>query len=339
MNNMRQVILSQHQQIPHSLEVNKNVTIDCDCDSIILAGMGGSGHPGDLLNALGVTTKPLFVHRNYDLPLDYLARMGLTRPLIVASSYSGNTEESLTAYHQAHAKGLPILASASGGQLEQLAIKDGHPFCRIDFTDMQPRHTLFAAFTGIYTALKNSGLAADIDDELLRATSVLKKVTPDLEAPGQILAAKIKGKVPVYYSSDNLGFATKNLKIQTNENAKYPGFWNTFPELNHNELVGFSKLKESDNPNQFFVLIMRDPDDHPRVQARIDVTTDLYREWGVEVEHFEVKGDTLLTKTFYAVTFGLWLTKSLAESMNIDPIPVDGVEGFKSQLIKIAGDI
>lgn len=349
---MREVILNQHEQITHSLEVNKDVKIDlpalpagqaggrqaADCDSIILAGMGGSGHPGDLLNALGITTKPLYVHRNYDLPLEYLANMGLTSPLFIASSFSGNTEESLTGYEQAKKENIPILASASGGKLEKLAGKNNTPFCHIDYADMQPRHALFAAFTGIYTALKNSGLAKDIDEELTRVAEVIKNVAPELEAPAKTLAAQIKDKIPVYYASDNLGFAAKNMKIQTNENAKYPGFWNVIPESNHNELIGFSKLKELNNPNKFFVLMLRDPDDHPRNAARIEATTNQYRDWGAEVEHFEVKGSSPLEKTFYAVTFGLWLAKSLAEVCGIDPIPVDGVEGFKAQLVEIAGE-
>ena len=251
MDNMREVILSQYKQITHSLEVNKDVKVSTslpaeqDFDSIILCGMGGSGHPGDLLNALSLHTVPLYVHRNYNLPADYLAGMNLNHPLVIASSYSGNTEETLTAYQAAQKKGFPLLGSAAGGTLKEWAKRDGVPFSSIDYPNMQPRHTLFAAFTGIYRALKNSGLAPDITSDLKHTAYVLAKITPDLESPAKKLAHAIKGKVPVYNSSDSLGFAAKNFKIQTNENAKYPGFWNTFPELNHNELIGFSKLKES----------------------------------------------------------------------------------------------
>jgi len=336
---MRKVILSAHEQIGHSLDVNKEVKVEGEFDSIILTGMGGSGHPGDLLNALGVTSVPLYVHRNYDLPLAYLGHMGFSSTLAVISSYSGYTEEPLTAYQAAQKIGLPIMASAAGGQLEKWADRDGVPFCKIDFVGMQPRLTLFAAFTGIYAGLRNSGLAENIDDDLRRVEKVLGEKISSLEDTGKELAKKIKDKVPVYLATDTLGFAAKNFKIQTNENAKYPAFWNTFPELNHNELVGFSKLNEMNNPNKFFFLILRDEDDHPRNKARIDVTTDLYRKWGAQVEHFNVVGDTLLEKLFYAVSLGLWTTYFLALEYKIDPIPVDGVEDLKAKLKEVAGDI
>lgn len=337
MSDMREVILSQHKQITHSLEVNKDVKVEGQFDSIILCGMGGSGHPGDLLNALSLPAVPLYVHRNYDLPTDYLTGMNLNRPLVVASSYSGNTEETLTAYQAAQQQSFSLLGSAAGGTLKEWTERDGVPFTLIDYPGMQPRHTLFAAFAGIYSALKNSHLAQDITDDLKRTARVLAKITPELKSPAKELARAIKGKVPVYNSSDNLGFAAKNFKIQTNENAKYPSFWNTFPELNHNELIGFSKLKEAKNPNQFIVVMLHDDNDHPRIKARMAVTAELYREWGAEVVDFTARGETLLEKIFYTVTFGLWTTMFLAEFYDIDPIPVEGVESFKAKLKEIAG--
>lgn len=336
---MKDVILKQAEQIRHSLAVNEKVKITGNFDSIILAGMGGSGHPGDLMNALGLATKPLFVHRNYDLPLSYLGGIGCTKTLAIASSYSGNTEEALSAYQHARANNIPLLASSAGGQLKELAEKDNVPFCLIDYPAMQPRHTLLAAFTGIYVALKNSGLARDITGELLRVADKLDEITPTLAEPGRALADKIKGKIPVYMSSDNLGFAAKNFKIQTNENAKYPAFWNTFPELNHNEMVGFSKMAQTNNPNKFLALMIHDPADHPRNVARMKVTADLYESWGVTVEHFEARGTTLLEKIFYTVTFGLWTTYFIAKEHGVDPIPVDGVEDFKTKLKEVAGII
>jgi len=335
---MRDVILGQTEQIPRSMEVNMDVKITGDFDSIILAGMGGSGHPGDLLNALGLATKPLFVHRNYDLPIEYLKGMGLTKPLLFASSYSGNTEETLTAYESAKENNIPIMASAAGGTLEEWAKRDGTPFCKIDFAGMQPRHTLFAAFTGIYTALKNSGLARDIDEDLQRVATILSQATPGLEEPGKQLAKLLKGKTPVYMATDSLGFAAKNFKIQTNENAKTPGFWNQFPELNHNEMVGFSEtIQTDDSPGKFHAVILHAQDDHPRSKTRMDVTTELYKEWGVGVSHFDIPGTSRLEELFYAITLGLWTTYYLALEYGLDPVPVNGVENFKGKLEELGG--
>ncbi len=334
---MRDVILNQHEQIQRSLDVNKEIKIEGQFDSIILAGMGGSGHPGDLLNALSLAKAPLYVHRNYDLPITYLAHMGLMKPLIIISSYSGNTEEALSSYQAARNHSLPIMVSSAGGELAQQAQSHGVPWIRVAFTDMQPRHTLLAAFTGIYAALKNSGLAEDVTSDLQAASEFLQKNMVAWEESARELAEKIKGRIPVYISSDSLGFAVKNFKIQTNENAKYPAFWNTFPELNHNEMVGFSQLKEMKNNNKFIVIMLRDNDDHPRNKIRLDVTADLYTKWGVTVEQFPVRGKTLIEKIFGAVMFGLWTTYYLAKEYGIDPLPVEGVETFKAKLKETAG--
>jgi len=197
---------------------------------------------------------------------------------------------------------------------------------------MQPRHTLFASFTGMATVLKNSGLAEDISDDLKRVAQVLDEEIPKLEEAGKEMAKNLKGKTPVFAASETLSFVAHNFKIQTNENAKTPGFYNTFPELNHNELVGFTKPQAD-----FYVLLILDDDDHPRIKARMSVTEGLYKEWGVEVGQFEVKGSTLLEKTLYAIGFELWTTYYLAKEYGVDPVPVEGVESFKARLKEVAG--
>lgn len=330
---MKEIILKSPDQIRHSIEVNKNVRISGDFDSIILAGMGGSGHPGDLLNALGLTNLPLTVYRSYGLP-----RIYGKKPLVIASSYSGNTEESITAYQSAKQKGYGLAVNTAGGKLEEYAKADKAPLIKIDYAGFQPRHTLNASVTGLATALANSNLAQDISADLLRIADVLDKKIPSLENAGKELAQKLKNSVPVFTSSNALAFAAKNFKIQTNENAKTPAFWNEFPELNHNEMVGFS------NPNQdysgkFHVVILRDADDNPRTKARMDVTKELYESWGVAVTEFAVEGRTLAEKIFYAVSFGLWTTYYLALEYGTDPVPVAGVENFKKKLEDIAGKV
>ncbi len=197
---------------------------------------------------------------------------------------------------------------------------------------MTPRKTLFAAFTGLAVALANSNLADNISSELFRVAGVLDTKIAALEEPAKRLAATLKGVTPVFTASDTLAFAAFNFKIQTNENAKTPAFWNYFPELNHNEMVGFT------NPQaKFQVVMLRDASDHPRVQARMDVTKELYKEWGVATTDFEVRGENLLEKMFYAISFGLWTTYYLALEYNIDPIPVEGVENFKKRLKEVLG--
>lgn len=333
MSDMREVILNSPQQISHSMEVNKDVQVEGSFDSIILAGMGGSGHPGDLLNALHLPKVPLTVHRSYNLPKIYGQK-----PLVIASSYSGNTEESITAYQEAKAKGFGLMVNTAGGRLEEFAKKDQAPLVKIDFQDMQPRHTLFASFVGLATALAHSNLASDISEDLKRVEAVLMEKIPTLEEGAKELAKKLKNNVPVFTSSPVLAFAAKNFKIQANENAKTPAFWNEFPELNHNEMVGFSNLP-ADYSAKFHAVMLTQDADHPRIKARMDVAEELYKSWGVEVTRFQVEGATQLEKLFTAVSFGMWTTYYLALEYGIDPIPVAGVENFKKKLEEVAGKI
>lgn len=327
---MRDIIRHQAEHIRTSLAVNQNVRVEGNFDAIILVGMGGSGHAGDLLNMLNLPQVPLSIHRDYDLPHLPVAH----NPLVIISSYSGNTEESLSAYRAAQAAGYQILSSASGGKVAEWSKRDGVPLATIAFPEMQPRHTLFASFVGIATALKNSGLAHDVTADLERTAQVLDKTIGDLEEPAQSLAAKLKGSTPVYTSSALLSFAAKNFKIQTNENAKTPAFWSEFPELNHNEMVGFTTPQ-----GKFHVVMLRDDDDHPRTRARMNITAGLYEEWGVPVTNFTATGTTRLEKIFQAVIFGLWTTYHLAQAYGIDPMPVAGVEKFKKQLVEQVGEV
>lgn len=333
---MRNIILNQAEQILHSLQVNKSVRVSGQFDEIILAGMGGSGHPGDLLNALNLPTVPLRVHRSYGLPKIYGKK-----PLIIVSTYSGNTEESLSAYQEAKEAGYGLLANTAGGKLAELAQQDNVPLVKIDFPSMQPRHTLFASFTGLSVALANSGVAEDISEDLKQVAKSLEASLPTLEEPAQELAKKLKGTIPIYTSSNVLSFAAKNFKIQTNENTKAPAFWNEFPELNHNEMVGFTGAAEAkqDIPQNFHIVMLKDNNDHPRTKIRMAVTKELYEQWGLGVTEFEVKGASVLEKMFYAVSFGLWTTYFLAEEYGIDPVPVAGVENFKKRLEEIAGTL
>lgn len=322
---MREIILHQGDQIRHSLEVNKDVQVTGNFDSILLAGMGGSGHPGDLLNALHLTTAPLTVHRSYDLP-----RIFGKNPLTIISSYSGNTEEALSAYQDAKKENKPILANTSGGTLLDWAKQDNIPISLIDYPGMQPRHTLFASFTGLAHALANSGLAKDISQDLLMAADMIDSVVTATEAPAKALADSLIKTTPVFYSSDTLAFGAKNTKIQTNENAKTAAFWNEFPEMNHNEMVGMT------NPQaDFHAVFFASDTDHKQVKLRMQVTKHMYEHWGVPVTQVPVLGSSTLEQLSYIVIFGLWMTYHLALNYNVDPIPVQGVEDFKKKLAEL----
>ena len=322
---MKNIILHQGDQIRRSLEINKDVRVEGDFDSILLAGMGGSGHPGDLLNALHLTNVPLIVHRSYDLP-----RIFGKNPLTIVSSYSGNTEEALSAYEDAKKEHKKILANTSGGKLLEWAKQDNVPITLIDYPGMQPRHTLFASFTGLACALANSGLARDISADLLKTADLIDSVAAETEVPAKALADALVKKTPVFYASDALAFGAKNTKIQTNENSKTAAFWNEFPELNHNEMVGMTNPQAT-----FHAVFFTSETDHKQIKLRMQVTKAMYEAWGVPVTEVPVLGSSTLEQLSYIVLFGLWTTYHLALNYNVDPIPVKGVEDFKKNLAEL----
>lgn len=327
---MRNIILSQPQQITRSLEINKDVKVEAPpaggFDGIILAGLGGSAQPGDLLAQLNLTTIPIIVHHSYDL-----SATPFKKPLVILSSHSGNTEETISAFQVAKEKGYPMLINTAGGQLATFAQQHTIPWSKIDFPTLQPRHTLLASFTSLVSALANSGLAKDIRPGLTNLAQHLTTVIPTQEEAGAALAKKLTNKTPVYYASQALAFTAFNFKIQTNENVKTTAFWNYFPELNHNEMLGFTQPKGS-----YHVVMLQDADDHPRIKARMAVTTELFKQWGTDVSCVEVKGTSILEKIFSTVCFGLWTTYHLAEAYGIDPVPVAQVEDFKKRLAQQA---
>lgn len=319
---MRDIILSQPSQITRSLEINKDVKVPGTFDGLILAGLGGSAQPGDLLQTLGITKVPVIVHRSYDLP-----PTPFQKPLVILSSHSGNTEETISAFRAAQTNGYTTLINTAGGQLAAFAQQQNLPWSKIDFPALQPRHTLLASFTSLVSALTNSGLAKNIRPELTNLAQHLSSLIPTQEEAGKALAKKLASKTPVYYASQALAFAAFNFKIQTNENVKTTAFWNYFPELNHNEMLGYTQPKGA-----YHVVILQDSDDHPRIKARMAVTTELLQQWGTEVSTVEVKGASLFEKIFTTVCFGLWTTYFLAEAYGVDPVPVVQVEDFKKRL-------
>ncbi len=158
--------------------------------------------------------------------------------------------------------------------------------------------------------------------------SILPKINPlSTEDYGKTLAKKAKNKIPVIYASDRLGFLAKIWKIKINENSKLPAFWNVFPALSHNEMVSFSKPF-----HKYYVFILKSPQDHPRIQKRMNLTTNLYRAREIEVEMIEIKGKTFIEKVLNTFILGDWLSYYLALENGQDPTPVDLVEEFKLKL-------
>ncbi|MDP2967296.1 MAG: SIS domain-containing protein, partial [bacterium] len=179
--------------------------------------------------------------------------------------------------------------------------------------------------------LSNSGVIKDSSGEILEIAENLKPL--ELETQGKSLAKKLVGKIPLIYASNKFKSLARIWKIKFNENSKIMAFWNYFPELNHNEMVGYSNLEpQSVNLKNFHVIMLRDSDDHPKILKAMELTAVLLKKKGIEVDFVEIKGESILEKLFKNLILSDWVSYYLAKEYRIDPAPVEIVEEFKKKL-------
>lgn len=287
-------------------------------DRVIVAGMGGSALPADLVNDyLGFQT--LTIIRDYQLP------SGLTEhDLVLCSSFSGNTEETLGAFEEALARKLPVMAVAHGGELLKRAGLHEVPFVNIP-SCIQPRCAtgyFFAALLGILEKIKK---IPSQQATLEKLAAFLQSHQNGCATVGKELAEFFKEKVPVIYGPTSLAGVCRIFKIKINENAKVPAFWNVFPELNHNEMVGFTQLKM--NPA---IVCLKSRFMNPRIARRMQVMQEVLAS--VAFKTVDLAGADLLEEMFYAYLLADYSSYYLAGLYGVDPTPVAMVEEFKKKL-------
>lgn len=290
-------------------------------EKIIITGMGGSNLIGGII-AIRKPALEVVEHRNYGLPT--LPNRELKKSLIIASSYSGNTEETISAFLAAVKRGLNVAAVSVGGKLLELARKHKKPYVQLPHNSIPPR---LAIGLSLKAVLKLAG-----EKELLKETNeaaLLLKIS-ELERAGKALAKKLKGHAPIIYSSQrNLPIAY-NWKIKFNETGKIPAFVNQFPELNHNEMIGFDLVaanRELSKP--FYFLFLKDLADHPRISKRMNVTERLYWERNLPVEVLVLGGKTVFHKIFSSLLMADWTAYYTALEYGVDPEAVPMIEEFK----------
>jgi len=218
---------------------------------------------------------------------------------------------------------------SAGGVIEQMCQENNIPHVKlpIPFENFQPRmatgHFVSAILQILVNANKLSKDAVEMDD----ITKQLRESIPKMEDEGKRIAKTLVGKTPVVYSGTKFKALAMIWKIKINENAKTPAFWNYFPELNHNEFVGFT------NPqSQFRVIILRDLEDHPRNLLRHDVTAKFLQERNIETEIIDIPEGDILYRVFATIALSDWTSYYLALEYEQDPTPVDMVEDFKKAL-------
>lgn len=300
--------------------------------NVIITGMGGSALPVEVL-------KDAFYNR-FHTPVDvcrnYRCRTKITpMTLAIASSFSGNTEESISAMEDIAQFSTHMLVIAAKGILEKLAAKKGYPLVRIPYEregeGFQPRSATGYMVTYLARMLAGAGILEDPIPELSTLPSFLRNLEIRTEAEG--IARWFVDRIPIIYVDETFERSIARIfKIKLNENAKRPAFFYSLPEANHNEMIGFSNQNRDES---YAILYLKDPSSNVNVHLRFEVMKELFKECGIDHVDFRewtLPGSTNLEKIFAGLMFGDWCAYTAALLNGRDPSPVDLVEDFKSRL-------
>lgn len=305
-------------------------------DGVVVLGMGGSAIGGDLVRTLVIDEigVPFQVVRDYDLP----AFVG-PNTLVVASSYSGNTEETLSSFQQAVDRASKTLVITTGGKIEQIAVAKGLPLIHFDYK-AQPRAALGYSFILLLGALCSAGLIADRSSELAEAVLALKSMRDELgpDAPesrneAKQLARRLHERIPVIYGGGLLSEVARRWKGQINENGKAWSVFEVLPELNHNAVVGYEN--PSWGSSKAHVVILDSTLNHPRIRLRERITQEILRQRGISFEIVGSRGQGPLTQMLSSIYVGDFASYYLAMLYNTDPTPVKVISFLKSELEKV----
>jgi glucose/mannose-6-phosphate isomerase len=299
---------------------------------VVIVGMGGSAIGGDLVRTYcrDSSPVPVSVVRDYTLP----ASVG-KGALVIASSYSGGTEETLAAFEEAARRGASLYVVTSGGELKRRAERDGLPHVVIP-GGLQPRAALGYSLGALLRMATKLGLCDVSDAEYTEAVDVVEagaEAYADTDANEALdLARALEGKVPIVYTGPGLMQAVGvRWANQIHENAKQLAFGNAFAELNHNEIMGWEAAPGAVRA-RLHVVVLRDPGDHARIQKRIDVTRGLLEDEAAGWTELEARGEGRLARMLSLIQLGDFTSYYLALLVGVDPTPVETIQELKRTL-------
>ncbi|MDP9495613.1 MAG: bifunctional phosphoglucose/phosphomannose isomerase [Actinomycetota bacterium] len=302
---------------------------------VLIAGMGGSGIAGDFVTALAsMGSGRVAVQKGYGpLPGWALDR----KPLLIAISFSGNTEETLDVVAAAAATEIPILTLTTGGELGRITAEKEWPTISVP-GGIQPRAAVGYLFGAVARVVAAAGLIPDQHPALIEAAEAADDATSE-GSPSWLQAADIAhglaGRIPIVYGGGPVsGAVAQRWKTQINENAKTPSWWSVLPELDHNELVGWEAMP-SLTRQYLGVVALTDATDHPRVLARLAHSRALTENAVPWVAEVVAEGDTPLARLMSLVVMGDLVSFMLAETAGVDPVPVDTIEKLKKLLTEV----
>jgi glucose/mannose-6-phosphate isomerase len=300
---------------------------------VVILGMGGSAIGGDLVKSLSLNESgiPVLICRDYNLP-QYVD----ANTLVIASSYSGMTEETLTAFQQSLDTPARKLVVTTGGELKRLCERENVPVFSFDYKT-QPRAALPYSFMIILGILQNLGLiqdkSRDVDDMINVLHSLAGRIdekVPCERNMAKALARKLFGRLPVIYGAGITAEVAHRWKTQINENSKTTAFYEVFSELNHNSVVGYNLPEEL--THQCFMVFLHSDHLHERIRLRYEITQNLLDQAGIYYQVVNDEGESSLSRMMSLVLIGDYVSYYLAILNQVDPTPVKSIDYLKDQL-------
>ena len=329
--NLYTVLKDSWQQVENAWKQINLPGIDIDkIDNIIVTGLGGSAISGDVLkNFLSrELKKSITVNRTYHIP-PYAGR----NTLVIASSYSGNTEETISAFKSGMEKGCRIIALTTGGEIEKLALENTIPVVKLQ-EGFQPRYALYNSFFTLLRVMQDLKFIDSQNEVVLKIIQSLKKFSEEWGSEnGEAFrfADSLKSYIPVIYSVTDLNdSAGKRLKGQLNENSKVHAWMAEYPEMNHNEIVGWENVKGSGL--KYKAVTILDDDIFSRIKKRIEIINNLLDGEKIDILKIQGKGDTFKERLIEILYFCDWVSYYLALLNEEDPAEIDFIHHLKNKM-------
>lgn len=315
--------LKEAKQIADKAIINTNSFIQ----NIVISGLGGSGIGGTIISELvsDVCPVPIVVNKDYFIP-SFVNH----QTLFIVSSYSGNTEETLSAMHQAIEKKAQIVCVTSGGKILDLAKQHQYDFIEIP-GGMPPRSCIGYSLVQLIKILVAKKLASiSLMDEIVLSIKLLEDTAEEIKTESIQIAKQLHNKISVIYTLGTCEGVAVRFRQQINENSKDLCWHHTFPEMNHNELVGWTQKNENLKVVTFHTLF-----DYDRTKKRYQLCKPIFEKYSSGVIDIFAKGKTKLEQFFYLIHLGDWISCEIADIKNIDPVEVNVINMLKNELSKL----
>ncbi|MFI5028450.1 MAG: bifunctional phosphoglucose/phosphomannose isomerase [Solirubrobacterales bacterium] len=293
---------------------------------LLVCGMGGSAIGGDLAAAVlsERLTGPLLTVRGYSLPSWASAEW-----TVLCSSYSGETEETLSCFDRAGEIGARRIAVATGGSLVDRAREGSVPVVGLPGI-LQPRAAVAYMFVAAAEAAALAGIAPRVGGEIEAAAGFLRERTGELRERAAEVSGPLQGRLPLVCGAELTAPVARRWKTQINENAKLPAFYSELPEADHNEICGW--VETADGGGAMVAVLLEDPQLGPRLRLRFDLTADAIAAAGTEVVRVQAEGESRSERLLWTVMLGDLISLELASARGVDPLSVKAIETLKSAL-------